>query len=382
MKSLKIVFIGPGNPWEVIGGGPYHVHCWAEYLSRRGHSVYAVYPSYSQKLPPTNVNYSVSLVKDGPYFLGAINAAVIVRKILQKTKIDIIHLIGHNSFFVRYLIPEGTMLCASSFYPELIDARWQDICSRKLLKWRSHLFYLLADKNICRSAPRVIMSSEYQAKQAVNNYHVPAHKVRRVYSGVRWSEIMDRGFQTNPLRRSVRLLFVGRLVPEKGIITLLETAEILGQRGIPFTLDIVGPGKDKPYVISKLKTNKTKDKIIFHGPVTHDNVIKYYRNSDVFFYPSKEESFGNVLAEAMAAGLPVISSKAGAIPEVVEDGKTGILVHPGKADTFADAVEFLVNNREEMREMGIQGIQRVKENFTWEKTAESLEQIYFECLKQ
>lgn len=382
MKPLKILFIGPGDPWEIVGGGPHHSHCWAEYLSRRGHKVFAVYPSYSQKLPPTNVNYSVSLVKDGKYFLGAINVAIVVKKVLQTMEMDIVHLIGYRSIFAKYLVPEATTLCASSFYPELIDVRWQDIFSRKLLKWRSHLFYLLADKSICRSAPRVIMSSEYQSKQAVNNYHVPAHKVSRVYSGIRRCEIVDeRDFQTNSLRCPVRLLFVGGLIPQKGIITLLEMAEILSQRGIAFTLDIVGPGKDRPYVIDKLKTTKTKDKIIFHGAVAHDKVMKYYRNSDIFCFPSKEESFGNVLAEAMAAGLPVISSKAGAIPEVVEDGKTGILVEPGRADTFGDAVEFLINHPEKMRQMGIEGIRRVKENFTWEKTAERLEQIYVECLK-
>lgn len=382
MKPLKILLIGPGDPWEIIGGGPYHAHCWAQYLSQRGHNVHALYPSCSQKLPPINVNYSVHLAKDGTHFLGAINIAIVFRKILQTTKVDIIHLIGYKSIFVKYLVPEATMVCASSFFPELLDLRWQDICTRKLLRWRSHLFYVLADKSICRSASKVILSSEYSAKQAVNNYHVPAHKVRRVYSGVRRCEMIDRDFQTNPLHHPIRLLFVGRLVPEKGIITLLEVAEILGQRDIPFTLDIIGPGKDKPYVIGKLRTNETKDRIIFHDAVAHDKVIKYYRNSDIFCFPSKGESFGNVLAEAMAAGLPVISSKAGAIPEMVEDGKTGILVHSSRADKFADAVEFLIKHPEKMRQMGIQGIQRVKENFTWEKAAERLEQIYFECLKQ
>ena len=382
-RHLDILIVGPGNPWEITGGGPYQAHCWAEYLSQRGHSVYAVYPSYLQTPAPTNMNYSVSLVRGGAYFVGAVNVVAVVRKILQTTKVDIIHVIGHNSIFVKYFVPETTTLCASSWLPQLRDVRWQDICTRKLLRWRSHLFYLLADKSICRSAARVIVNSEYSAKQAVDNYHIRAHKVRWMYNGVHRYEIVDaRNFQMNYFRHPVRLLFVGALISQKGIITLLEMAEILGHRDIPFTLDVVGPGKDKSYVIGKLKAIKTKDKVIFHGVVGHDKVIEYYRNSDIFCFPSEEESFGLVLVEAMAAGLPVISSNSGAIPEVVEEGKTGILVQPGKADKFADAVEFLLNHPDKMRQMGLQGIQRVRENFTWDKAARRLEQIYFECLKQ
>lgn len=220
--------------------------------------------------------------------------------------------------------------------------------------------------------------------QLTENYHIPKTKVRKAYSGVHPHEIIThkRDFQRDYSAQPVRLLFVGALVLEKGVITLLDTANILCERRIPFTLRVVGAGQDRGFVTDKLRAIKPREKIIFHGSIPHEAVIGYYKDADIFLYPSREESFGLVVAEAMATGLPVISSKAGAIPEVVEDGKTGILVEPEEPGRFADAVEFLISHPDTMRQMGMQGIRRVNERFTWEKTAERLEQIYFECLKQ
>ena len=98
--------------------------------------------------------------------------------------------------------------------------------------------------------------------------------------------------------------------------------------------------------------------------------------SDIFVLASTGEAFGLVLAEAMACGVPVVGSRSGAIPEIVEDGVTGLLVTPRDATSFADAIEKLARDEKLRRQMGASGLARVREKFSLEIDAENTLRIY------
>jgi glycosyltransferase involved in cell wall biosynthesis len=98
--------------------------------------------------------------------------------------------------------------------------------------------------------------------------------------------------------------------------------------------------------------------------------------SDIFLLATVGEAFGLVLAEAMACGVPVVGSRAGAIPEVVEDGETGLLVTPRSAEAMADAIEILARDEPKRSRMGQAAIESVHNNFTLEKTVAETLKIY------
>jgi glycosyltransferase involved in cell wall biosynthesis len=105
-----------------------------------------------------------------------------------------------------------------------------------------------------------------------------------------------------------------------------------------------------------------------------------YAKADLFVLPSRRESFGLVLAEAMAAGLPVIATQVGAIPEVVKDGETGILVPPEDPSALANAVSDLLDHPRVMKDMGTRGRERAEKHFTWDKVAQRVVRTYHQIL--
>ena len=109
------------------------------------------------------------------------------------------------------------------------------------------------------------------------------------------------------------------------------------------------------------------------GGVPHQNVVDYYQNADVFVFTSVwDEPFGIPMVEAMACGLPIVAANGGAVPEIVEDGKTGIWVERGNATELADALLRLMEDDELRKSMGKAGRDRVGKLFTWDLTAAKL----------
>lgn len=206
-----------------------------------------------------------------------------------------------------------------------------------------------------------------------------------------------------------RLLFVGRIAPEKGVHVLLEAFQGIAARHPRATLDIVGPGdlSPKQFVdpfnedplfeglekfyqepasyLAGLKAgvgDEIGDRVRFLGPVPNAELGRYYQQADIFIFPSLwQEPFGMPLVEAMAAGLPVVATESGAFPEIVEHGRTGLLVPRGDARRLAAAVGSLVANPALRRDMGQAGLQRARQQFSWDHSAQRLLTMYHRLLE-
>ncbi|MEY2560091.1 MAG: hypothetical protein QOG51_506, partial [Verrucomicrobiota bacterium] len=153
--------------------------------------------------------------------------------------------------------------------------------------------------------------------------------------------------------KEVRLLYVGRISREKDLDVLAAAYKKIREAGHPVKLYLVGHG---PY--SKALTAALPD-AVFLGYLTGEALAKAYASADVFVFPSTTDTFGNVILEAQASGLPVIVSDLGGPKELVEDGTTGIITKALDADDFARAIERLSGDAKMRTRMGEQARQRV-----------------------
>ena len=171
------------------------------------------------------------------------------------------------------------------------------------------------------------------------------------------------------------LLFVGQYQNDrKGLSFVLRSLRLVRQKIPNVRLVICGKG-DVPRYQALASRLGVVDSVSFVGRVSKQKLIKLYKTSDLFVFPSQFEGLGIVFLEAMSYGLPIVASNVGPIPEIVKNGKNGLLVEPNDSSKIAQAIETLLMNddlRFKIRQQNIRSIQR----FTWAKTACETELVY------
>jgi len=168
--------------------------------------------------------------------------------------------------------------------------------------------------------------------------------------------------------------------PLKGLPYLLEAVALLRRERPNLQLTVIG--RDGHAATQRLmKKLNLNGSVRFTGRVETSEIIDTYAHSSLAVVPSLYEGFGLPAAEAMACQVPVVSTRAGALPEVIgEDGRAGILVDPGKSESLAREIGRLLDAPEKRVEMGVEGRKRVQSLFTWRRTAERTAELYHEAI--
>jgi colanic acid/amylovoran biosynthesis glycosyltransferase len=174
---------------------------------------------------------------------------------------------------------------------------------------------------------------------------------------------------------SLRILAVGRLVPVKGHAVLLEALARLMRSGIDAELTIVGDGPLRPSLEALARDLQLAPRVHFAGRVGQDDIMLFYADADVFALSSMAEGIPVVLMEAMAAQLPVVAPRIHGIPELVEDGRHGLLVGRGRSDELAEALAMLARDPKRRAQMGRAGRERIAERFELRQSAVELRAI-------
>lgn len=173
------------------------------------------------------------------------------------------------------------------------------------------------------------------------------------------------------------ILTVGRVVPVKGQALLVEALAELGRRGVEARLTIVGDGPQLAPLRALAERLGVTDRVEFAGAVGQDEIRRYYERADVFTLPSFAEGLPVVLIEAMATGLPVVASRITGIPELVDEGVSGLLVTPGDVTDLTAALERMLREPAERRAaMGRSGRDKVVAEFDLEQTAAELVDLF------
>src|SRR4051794_14151485 len=167
----------------------------------------------------------------------------------------------------------------------------------------------------------------------------------------------------------VRILVVARLVRHKGHAVLLESLARLRDEGLRLDLTVAGDGEERRPLNELAVSLALSEQVRFLGAVGQDELPDLYGEADVFCLPTLAEAVGVVNMEAMATGLPVVSSRLMGVPELVEDGVSGLLVEPGDSDGLAEALRTLAGDPKMRRQMGEAGRRKVEAEF--DATAEA-----------
>lgn len=201
--------------------------------------------------------------------------------------------------------------------------------------------------------------------------------------GVRNTEVIPNGIDLNKFkglpagRHDVfTVITVARLEKVKGIEYLIRAfAELVGDKHQDMKLVIVGDGSERKNLESLVSKSGVADKVSFLGEMPNERVPACLKGADCFVLPSLKEGFGIVLLEAQAAGIPVIASRVGGVPDIVEDGQTGILVEPRDPSAIAAAVLKIRSDAKE-RERLVKNANNNLSKYGWEEIANKVYESY------
>jgi len=272
-----------------------------------------------------------------------------------------------------------------------------------------------------RAVDLVTTVGDYVTDKTRQSFPVVADRCETTYNGIDVREFVKEYDYSQSRRRKVkRILYSGAVSPHKGLHVLLDAFVMVARQYPDVVLDIVGPignypiqesfdvrdleairrvapfyanslwglvkskilGKasDKNAYLNYLQAGLPADvaaKVWFLGMYQRPELVDRYYESDIFaFAPIWDEGFGLPAVEAMAAGLPVVTSRSGTLVETVVDGKTGILVEKNNPQELADALLRLLNDADLREAMGRAGRQRVMGRFTWDKIAKGMHTRY------
>lgn len=306
------------------------------------------------------------------------------RELQPQHRFDIVHdvqVLGYGTWMIK---ASGMPVVANIHHPLSID-RLNQMRQATRLGWmlRVQMFYpFWMQEVVARRLDRIITGSDKSRESVMRAFSLRGDQITAIHDGV------DTGvFRPMPevAKKPGMILFVGNSEDRnKGAKFLLEAVKILRDRapsdgGVDFHL-VFKDRLDAEMAPKLAEQLGIRDRLTFVGRLPAEDLARLYNEAEVLVSPSVYEGFGLPAAEANACGVPVVATTAGAFPEVIADGETGILVPPGQPEPLADAIESLLRNPGRRAEMGAAGVRRINERFSWRVCAEKTLALYEEVL--
>jgi len=220
----------------------------------------------------------------------------------------------------------------------------------------------------------IITETDYAAKFLQERFPERAERIHRIYNGLNLAEFGRATFYSDP----PLVVAIGRLIVKKGFTNLIRACALLVERGRSFRCEIFGDGPLEKDLRAQIEDLGLQERVQLPGPKPQRDLRARLANASVFALPSVPESGGGmdnlptVIMEAMATGLPVVSTRIGGIPEMVVENETGFLVQPEDAVALAGAIEKLISDRSLGQKLGQAGHERAQKLFSIEGNVREL----------
>jgi glycosyltransferase involved in cell wall biosynthesis len=396
MNNKNICFISP-EYWPLAGGTGAYIYYLSNELMKNGYNINIVTGStqnldvqvsnqlkvYFQKIPKMPIIKSFMLAAASYRKLNSVRNSV---------NVDITHpqLPLTPSFAVPPHFGKNLVCTVHSTWKGEVEAISGEPYSRlnaneKFLvsfNWFLRLF----EVGMIKRANRVIAVSDFTRQELKKYYKIPENRIRVIHNGVDTHK-----FQPATDKQKIKtelglnpddpiILSVGRLYARKGLFTLIEAIPPVVKRFKHAKFVISGKGQSDEMAKLNAYAERlgVKDNIIFTGYYPDKKLPKLYQAADVFAFSTFYEHHPFAVLEALATGLPVVTTTVGGIAETIATGKNGLLVNPANSKQFSEALLYLLEHQAEAVEMGIKARKTIVDQYDWSILVKKTMRVYEE----
>ena len=389
---MNICIFAKGLPVHIKGGMERHIEDLVNGLIKRSHEITIIttkHPNGIKKEIRENLriyyvgNKSLKYTKKFYY-----ESAKLFERLHKEEKFDIIH---SQSFagagIIKYKASKLPIIITlhGTFLNEIKSALNSNSLKGYVLA--SYLFLkMLADKSdrlLLSNANKIITVSYQLCNDVKKQYNIPEEKLIVIPNGININKF--RPTNVDDLREKLNLsgkviLTVGRIEKQKGYHLLLKILpDILKNHDVK--LVIVGTGSYLPNLKKMAVKLDISDKVIFTGKVSDNDLLKYYNLADIFAFPTlRMEGLPLVILEAMACEIPVVASRIGGIPTVIENGRDGFLIEPSNLKELKDKILMLLEDERLAKRIGKNARSKVVKKFSVDKMIDDTIKVYEEVI--
>lgn len=374
-------------PWDQEWGGVASVvGNVAIQLQKRGHHVWFLHPGESHSLrvkitkwnfPGYELNLRNPYIPERPvksvmgFFVYLCHTLYQLHTMLVRHDIDIVNIhypLGYGLYF--------TFLRKLLRFRLVISVHGTDLLPKGIPKDR----YSKPLQLLMNSADWLVAPSQSMLDAVLTKFPRLQTKASAIHNAVDMTEFEPDG--PEELQRGRHILCIALHHPRKAIDVLIKAFKIFGQNHVEVELWLVGDGPITGQLEDLVHQLGLTEQVKFLGCQDRPGVRKLLRLCSFLVLPSRDEPFGIAILEAFASRKPVVASAVGGIPEIIEDGKNGILVEPENPQALCDAMTTVWNDRELAERLAYAGYATVKQHFQWEAAAARYEATFMKLLGQ
>ncbi len=356
------------------------MHQLACALKRQGCEVHVLYSKEPKENLDTDPPYKIHWTRRFQFAtinLDIFSFAWALNRLARRERFDIIHGNAEESFFSSWICRRHNAIpFFTSHAPYVPSTGMLRALFNPISFLKSVNSYLL--RSAANRAKRIITFSQFSRNLVLAGLGEPEkNRVEVIPGGVdsSWFDV-ERKPSDNP-----ELVFWGRMEDEKGIPELLDAMKIVAKKFPHVKLTLVGEGHRLEDYKQRVRKLGLIPRTIVPGWQSMEAIQKLVATAHVAVLPSRIESFGLSVAEALGAGVPVVTTNAGALPEIVDEGVTGTLVSPENPVALANAICDVLENPEKFRSMAKWGRESARKKFSWDAAAQKLIGVYRQELR-
>jgi glycosyltransferase involved in cell wall biosynthesis len=388
---MRILALAWEFPPRIIGGISRHVAELYPEIVKLGHDVHLITVAVKDEPLEAFVNgihvYRVPVEDNNDFFQWVrqmnTNMLNFAREFLAVNSIDLLH--AHD-----WLVEETAIAITHEYQIPLVStihATEYGRCNGIHNDTQRYIHH--KELNLTQASQRVIVCSEYMRGELQRALDCPAEKTDVVYNGLsveRWQNITaEHEYDFEALREQYAkpdeaiVYFVGRITYEKGISILLNAMpKVIAAMNDQVRLVIIGTGDAYSILLHRQAWDLgIYHKVLFTGFMADVDFWKFQKVANCAVFPSLYEPFGIVALESFAAKIPLVVSDTGGLPEVVRHKVTGLVTRVNDADSLADGIIEILQNKDEVQTLVANSQLELRERFAWDKLAEQTEAVFF-----
>lgn len=372
--QLNILILTWEYPPNVVGGLSRHVYGLSIHLAQLGHEVHVV-TAGNGGLSPYEIMNGVHVHRVTPLnnhdedffaWIAGLNLAMSFKteKLAEELKIDIIHahdwLVGTAAITLKEVLK----------IPLLSTIHATEHGRNNGIHTSMQRFIHEKELQLIAQSDQIIVCSNYMKEELLTNFPLSEKKMAIVPNGIEQVEMDVGPNQIYPPIKDRKYVFsVGRMVREKGFETIIEAAQLAKETGRDIYFVLAGKGPMLERYRKEVSDRLLDHYVVFIGYVSEEERNSLLVNSEIAVFPSLYEPFGIVALEAMILSKPTIVSDTGGLKGIVMHKQTGLLMVPGDAESLLANIDFLFQNPDSAKEIGIKGQQIVKSLYGWKRIA-------------